>query len=283
MSRSFAAQAPARAAGLAMGHTLFFGFPVPRPDLPLPRGAIPASYLISSAEDMSHYLVAQLRGEYRGVRILSHEGIAQMHQPAAVASMVGAPPAHYAMGWFVSESGVATVLSHGGNVADFSADIALVPSRDLGIAMLYNADNILLLFRIHAISWGVLERVAGMAISPFDQSLQYLTRALLGIALAQLVAFAISIATLRRWSGDARARPRGFWRFVRVGAPLAFDLAIASSLVPLAGGYFHVLLLNAPDLTWIILGCGIFSLAWGIGRTVAAIAILRRAPASGQA
>ncbi|HEU6445876.1 MAG TPA: serine hydrolase domain-containing protein, partial [Gaiellaceae bacterium] len=59
MQRSYTSEDAAQPAGLATGHNYWFGRPRSA-DLPYNRGLLPAGYLISSAEDLTHYLVAQL-------------------------------------------------------------------------------------------------------------------------------------------------------------------------------------------------------------------------------
>jgi CubicO group peptidase (beta-lactamase class C family) len=55
MSHSFTDQTDARQSGLASGHRSWFGFPRSF-DAPYSRAAMPSSYLISSAEDVTHFL-----------------------------------------------------------------------------------------------------------------------------------------------------------------------------------------------------------------------------------
>jgi CubicO group peptidase (beta-lactamase class C family) len=113
MRRSFTVEAPARQAGLASGYRYWFGRPVAG-SAPFPRGFLPAGYLMSSAEDMAHYLIVQLNGgRYGNVSILLPSGIAEMQQGAvAVPSGGGAgyDEAGYGMGWFTGKrNGVAMV------------------------------------------------------------------------------------------------------------------------------------------------------------------------------
>ena len=61
MRDSFTSQAAAEQHGLATGYHYWFGRPRAA-ELPYNRGLIPAGYLISSAADMTHYLLAQLNG-----------------------------------------------------------------------------------------------------------------------------------------------------------------------------------------------------------------------------
>ena len=66
MRNSYTSEAAAQPHGLATGHNYVFGR-ARTADLPYNRGLVPAGYLISSAEDMTHYLISQLnRGQYDG-------------------------------------------------------------------------------------------------------------------------------------------------------------------------------------------------------------------------
>src|SRR5215472_17273640 len=83
MSQSFASEQDARRDGLAQGYQVWFGVPVPTA-LPSPRDLLPAGYLISTAEDMAHYLIAQLNGgRFGDTAVLSAAGMATLHAPAA--------------------------------------------------------------------------------------------------------------------------------------------------------------------------------------------------------
>ena len=83
MVHSYASLQNAKADGMAVGHRYWFGLPVATPNLPLAHGSLPSGQLISSCEDMAHYLIAQLnQGRYGDAAILSPKGVAEMHAPA---------------------------------------------------------------------------------------------------------------------------------------------------------------------------------------------------------
>ena len=55
----------------ASGHRWWFGIPF-SVTLPYNRSELPAGYIISSAEDISHFLIAQMNGgRYRDSSVLS--------------------------------------------------------------------------------------------------------------------------------------------------------------------------------------------------------------------
>ena len=125
MKHSFTSKAAARQNGLAVGHRYWFGQPVAVPDLPIPGGSLPSGQLISSAEDMGHYLIAQLNdGGYAGVQILSGQGIQELHRPAAEIIEMGKSFGHYGMGWISQGTGEHKIISHSGIVPDFGAFMA---------------------------------------------------------------------------------------------------------------------------------------------------------------
>ncbi len=80
MHDSFASEQEARRDGRAQGYRWLFGVPVPFDYYQ--AFAVPAGFLSSSAEDMTHYLVAQMNGgRFGSATVLSPAGIATMHAP----------------------------------------------------------------------------------------------------------------------------------------------------------------------------------------------------------
>ena len=133
MSHSFTDQTDARRSGLATGHRSWFGFPRPF-DAPYSRAAMPSSYLISSAEDVTHFLISQLNGgTYDAASVLSPEGIAAMHQPAV---REGDRDIFYGMGWESRTLAGVPVVRHKGTNANFYADMVLNKEDRWGIVIL---------------------------------------------------------------------------------------------------------------------------------------------------
>jgi CubicO group peptidase (beta-lactamase class C family) len=88
-----------------MGHRYWFGVPVAAPSLPVPIGSLPSGELICSAEDMAHYLIANLNGgRYCGMQILSEAGIDELHHGAAEINEVDFSVGYYGMGWISQET-----------------------------------------------------------------------------------------------------------------------------------------------------------------------------------
>jgi CubicO group peptidase (beta-lactamase class C family) len=130
MRNSFASWTEAQRHDLAYGHRWWFGIPFPSP-LPWKRAELPAGYALASAEDMAHYLIAQMNGgRYGDVSVLSPEGMALMHTE---------PARHtYAMGWERLERDGRTLINHDGGTADFQTSVFFDPDARIGVFVAAN-------------------------------------------------------------------------------------------------------------------------------------------------
>jgi CubicO group peptidase (beta-lactamase class C family) len=142
MNHSYTSKTAAQLNGLAVGHRYWFGIPFPAPDLPVPQESIASGQLISCAEDMARYLAAHLNGGRCGdVQILSESGMETLHHGAEEYIMMGISSGQYAMGWFEDKIGQTKMLSHGGNVPEYSAYMGFLPEQKKGLVLLINADH----------------------------------------------------------------------------------------------------------------------------------------------
>lgn len=114
--------------------------------------ANPAGGLAVSARDMGRWLQIQLgRGALpEGGRLWSEAQAAEMWKPVVLlpgrtlpASLKAAQPLFetYALGWNVRDYKGARVVSHGGAVFGFLANVVMVPERNIGFAMLINSED----------------------------------------------------------------------------------------------------------------------------------------------
>jgi len=139
MQHSFASQGEALRDGLVTGYRWWFGIPFPA-HLPYLDDALPAGFLLSSAEDMAHYLIAHMNGgRHNETSILSPAGIAELHRPEVSLST----SARYGMGWLTETVNGLSVLTHTGDTANFHADMVILPQSQVGIIILANANNVL--------------------------------------------------------------------------------------------------------------------------------------------
>ena len=260
MKQSFVDQNEAESNGLAHGYRWWFGLPIAA-TLPYPNAALGASFLISSAEDMTHYLVAQLNGgNYAQTSILSTNGITELHRPVAP---VGTGD-RYAMGWVVGTLKGEPVIWHGGDTANYHADVVLVPERQLGIIILTNVNNALIianeLGKIGRIAAGVTRMALGSR--PADDVLSTNTLYWIFDALA-LLFLLLQTWSLMRIFRKRSARPLSFSSLKRYlyWLPLVWELILPCCIIVLLSILlktfdlpFSILVLYAPDFSyWLLL------------------------------
>jgi CubicO group peptidase (beta-lactamase class C family) len=285
MRTSFTSQPDALAHGLASGYRYWFGQPIAA-DLPFNRSLVPAGYLISTVEDMAHYLVAQLNdGLYADQTILSPQGIAGMHQPAVPQ---GDDESFYGMGWKIGPTAGVPTVWHDGSTFNYYANMTLIPAGQWGIVILQNSysfpDEISGAYQMKAFADGVTALVVGEQPPPQPAStaLLVLYGALLAIVVVQATGIFRSVRGLRRWHTQPEARPCGkrnlawhillplvlnvLWAiWVLVGLPMVFGTSLS------------VLVTGMPDIGSTLVASALIALVWGVLRTALAFFAVRTA------
>jgi CubicO group peptidase (beta-lactamase class C family) len=280
MSHSYTSKADAQKDGLAVGHRHWFSLPLPAPNLPVPLGSLPSGQLISCAEDMAHYLIAHLNGgRNRDTQILSNAGIDGLHRGVAECITFGVSTGKYGMGWFDINLDQIKTFSHGGNVPDFSAFMALVPLQKKGIVLLFNADPYGLPIITEEVGMGVTALLAGQQPAPIKLDfIQWIMRLLPLIPVLQVVGVFTTLRLLYRWRCDPSLRPnfRRIWG-QHILLPLIPNLSLAAILVYLRStGLIRFLHLFLPDLAWIARISGGFASVWVFLHTGLILQALRR-------
>jgi CubicO group peptidase (beta-lactamase class C family) len=277
MRNSYTSEAAAKPRGLAAGHNYWFGRPR-EADLPYNRGLVPAGYLISSAEDMTHYVISQLNGgRYEGTSVLSRDGIGQLHRPA-----VETPEADtsYGMGWFVGPVNEIPAVHHQGETFNFHSNVVLVPESRRGIVVLMNAENSLDLFvtgRMGTVADGVTSLLEGREPpSPPSFAPTFLVYAVL-FALLVLQARGIAKSAVALHRGGSRPRRIGPWW--RVGITLFTSLVWAAFVLVLVpkqlGLPLSVLATGFPDLVYLLLASALVALGWAVVKAAWTFTALR--------
>jgi hypothetical protein len=272
MQKSFTSQAEAQPQGLATGYHYAFGVPL-AVDLPYNRGLLPAGYLISSAEDMTHYLIAQLNeGNFKDATLLSPNGMLEMHNPAVPS---GATDTSYGMGWFVGPINGIPAIHHQGETFNFHANMILLSDTQQGIVVLINAENSMdLLFgaaRIADISNGVTSLLAGQQppAPPANTSVWVVYSLLIGLIIVQVGWVIWSARKLLR--GQLAEGRAGVGRNIIMPLTLNLVWALITLLILpkiVFGLPLMILATGLPDLGYTLLLSGLIALGWSILRTV---------------
>jgi hypothetical protein len=244
---------------------------------------MPSSYLISSAEDIAHFLSAQLnRGRYEGTSVLSPDGIAVMHAPAV---RQGTRDIFYGMGWESRSVNGGPVVRHDGTNANFYADMALDLNDRWGVVILTNFDSLNLNGgRLQGLSTGVISLLRGdpppQVPSPHHPLLAPATLLVAIGTVMMLVGIVRTVLLLRRWRIQPDSRPRGRWAMaLRVGLPFVTNVAWGLALLLVFPQITYPLMptmLIVPDLGYLVVASGLAALVWGILRTALVCLALRR-------
>jgi len=287
MRQSFTSVADAQAQGMATGYRYWFGryLPADPQDSGHHRGMLQEGGVISSAEDMAHYLIALLnQGRYNGAAVVSPAGMAEVQRPAVPIGQ--SADTFYAMGLDVGPINGVPTVRHDGSMFNFHANLVLIPEGRWGIILLENAysvsDDEFGPQRLQGIATGVTSLLVDRQPPPSasNWSVLMVYSAILGIIVAQVVGMLRSVALLRRWRARPEDHPRGWlgicWRVV---LPLisnaSWGLIILVGL-PQVFAPLPVLMLGAPDLGPLLVGSGVVAFGWGIIRTVLAVLVMRK-------
>jgi CubicO group peptidase (beta-lactamase class C family) len=269
---------PTVPADVATGYQWWFG--IPRPTSRLAPSEMKSEHLISSAEDLSHFLIAQLNdGQYRDQQIVSSASIAEMHNP----SVNLLPDQPRGLGWDILSYHGVTAYGHGGDDPGIAAQIVIIPERRTGFVLLFNANTVL---------WGttrqaklvagvanlLLDRPVSTAGLSFNQIYLVINFIALGIVAIYIKDF------VRAWRGTIRVRrtkPDG-WLTRRVILPAVLDFVIAGALL-IGVPMLTSVLMNRPvslsdlrtfmpDLGWFLIVMALITILRGLTRLALAFA-----------
>jgi CubicO group peptidase (beta-lactamase class C family) len=260
--------------GLATGHRVIFGFPIATVQ-PADRGDLAAGYLISSAEDVGHYLVAQLnQGRYAGRQALSSHAVAEMHLSRG--NIV--PGTDLALGFVIQDVDGIKTLDISGSVPAYLSRFVMLPDSGLGVALLANGSGVAAEGHVMDATLNVARMVMGRPPVPIKFPLIFgaALALFLSLPLLQLAAALFSIRRFRRWREMPETRPRTpARRAFRITLPALGGAALGIVLLvglPFAfQSYLRIMRLFQPGLGWAITLSGWFALAWAATRTVLAM------------
>jgi CubicO group peptidase (beta-lactamase class C family) len=99
----------------------------------------PSGDMVSTANDMSHFMLAHLQdGRFGGFQLLQKQTASQMHQTTFV-PMPGAPGS--TLGFFNSAYNGRRIIMHDGDLSGFHTDLELIPEERVGFFFNVNSDG----------------------------------------------------------------------------------------------------------------------------------------------
>lgn len=231
MRNTFTSTEQARQAGLAQGYGQAFGFPIPRQQPHLAYD-LPSGFIISTAEDMAHYLIAQLNaGQYSGTQVVSSDAIQIMHQPLNEIN------SSYAMGWKTGNINNLQTIEHSGSLETFYARVILLPDQKVGLVVLVNQNGLMNMMIFEKLIDNIVRLLQG--IEPQRElSISMIYAGINLIIILDLVWKSISLIKAPRWSTWAARKSRSRQKY-NILINLAFPFLV---------------LIVLPTLSLIILG-----------------------------
>ncbi|MBL8091778.1 MAG: beta-lactamase family protein [Anaerolineales bacterium] len=284
MDQSYTSLEGARGGNMTRGYYPFFGITTAYDHLmPYSRIVKPSAGLFSSAEDLTHFLIAQLnQGQYQGNAILSEERIATLHTPGIQFS----ENAGYAMGWSVfSFPDMASVtpnnsipigLTHAGEWVGYTSLLVFIPELETGIVLLMNKHDPARMPEYFSIGWSLAMLAVGL--EPLEpQSADFIgknIRVLLAVVIVLLGIGAVwAVRKLRQLPSKSGSDSRQNQKLAIQMTLLAIvDLALAVGLLfirlPESKDTIFLSLRFNPDIGLMYVLLLMFTLGWGTIRTL---------------
>lgn len=295
MASTTADPARAEALGMVPGHRDWFGLPVAdgfrHAQGDGAWGGPASGYVASSVRDMASYLRMYLNGGMGGdgARVLSADSVRRMFLDR-VPDPEG--DTYYGMGWtsFSWDDGE-LVLSHDGQVENYTASMCLLPERGIGIVALSDAnDNAGGNIRFFDLVGGAVSVALGGAGRPMDDAWTWAWRQRVDVLYASALLLAVSPLLLtgrwrRRLSAACRGgvapivRARSLRMLLVRGVLLHVALPICILALPFVWGVpWRDLLTFSPDVSTVLLASAGLLVVAGAVRLAAAVTLRNDEP-----
>lgn len=295
MASTTADPARAEALGMVPGHRDWFGLPVAdgfrHAQGDGAWGGPASGYVASSVRDMASYLRMHLNGGMGGdgARVLSADSVRRMFLDR-VPDPEG--DTYYGMGWtsFSWDDGE-LVLSHDGQVENYTASMCLLPERGIGIVALSDAnDNAGGNIRFFDLVGGAVSVAIGGTGQPMDDAWTWAWRQRVDVLYASALLLAVSPLLLtgrwrRRLSAACRGgvapivRARSLRMLLVRGVLLHVALPACILALPFVWGVpWRDLLTFSPDVSTVLLASAGLLVVAGAVRLAAAVTLRNDEP-----
>jgi CubicO group peptidase (beta-lactamase class C family) len=229
MTHTYAMTGTAREPGLTRGYATWLGLKIPLTEQ-VAAPLVPAGYIISSASDMTHYLIAEMNGGvYNGTRIVPAKAMQEMHAPLAPVNGQSPVPdaTSYGLGWGVGTIAGTPVIVHDGQLRDFDAAMAILPEQKIAVVVLMN-QNPQVVVNDDQLYDGIMQGITTGTFPPVSQTFITFYAIFDTIVLTTLILMIGSFWRTGRWLRKFRVRAvrTGVWR--AAARAVGLDLVIAA-------------------------------------------------------
>lgn len=137
------------------GHGQLFGIPIKRKQA-FRKGAVPSGYMISTTNDISKFLIEELKAYKSESSILNKETILKTWQP------FDASENSYAMGWLAVRDSIGNKFYvHGGALESYQSFFYLNPDKNIGFVVLMNQGGLLPMMSLNVVRDGLISIING--------------------------------------------------------------------------------------------------------------------------
>ncbi len=252
----------------ANGSHIAFGMTFPgRSVLPYD---LPAGSLVTTADDLGAFMQLFLN---EGAPLLNAESIAQaLTVPDGIDTS-------YAMGWFKGEIAGIPVYQHGGDLADFHADMILMPEQGYGIVLLYAMNNIpAQMSAIPATAAGIVSRLAGVDPTGPGLPVRIIGLVILVLTIVIIVDNIRKITWAKTWAAANKDKPLSKLApsFVMNLFPLALFIALPGVIMGSLGraATYPLMFAYLPDVMVLLLVSSLLGI-WQLGARAIALKQVR--------
>jgi hypothetical protein len=261
MNHSYLSEAEAMKDDIATGHQSWFGLMLPV-HYPFPRGMLPAGDSISTAEDLSHLLVALLNdGTFQGVSVtdLNRTAAPEMH---------AGNDSYFDIHWVLKPCPCMNISEgQSGGAANYNADLQILPGKRWGVVVLMNSrfmlDSMVPSVTAASIARNVTYLLQGFAPIPGPRASYAQIYLIVDLILALLAGF--SVYQVVQLVKAVRGKPGASVVVIVLNLLLSLFLVLGIPLMvgvlnglPLQAGYkWDILFIAFPDLTIVLLGSSV--------------------------
>ena len=271
----------ARDNGLASGYTSFFGNPlVIDRILPYSRITKPSAGLFSSAEDLSHLLMAHLNnGSYAENQLISPNGLTTLFTPGP---KIG-DEVYYGLGWVrfpfpdaaTNNNGIPTVFSHAGDWIGYKSIMLLIPEKDLGVVVLMNKSDPIQPSAFFNLGWNVALITLGVDPVDYPPAENFIARNLRMLLIVLIILLLAELFWTSRFLSRMQDSPnqKSFKRMIAISISFGImDILLAGYLLliklPESKSSLLLTLRFEPDIGLLYTVIIILTLGWGIIRSI---------------
>lgn len=257
MEHSYLSKNEAVENNLAAGNRKWFGFPVETKaaDISFFEYSLPEGYIISCAEDMTHYISALMNeGNYKNISIATKGGIESLFneevEEECVQAGIDGTQSFYGFGWrIIRNNGKLSMLQHTGETAHYHANIVILPDEHIGVIELANFGGDL---TPTSIGIGAANIVAGKEPPPVSALIKNVYLVMRIVVILIIMLLIIACIRLKGWRKRIRkSKGRYLYNIVFMGiVNFSLPLWIFLFLPAMFNSKWKSNLDVFPDISW---------------------------------